>query len=263
PDSSTDRRELSQGLYYLAQVVQTRGRSAEAELLWREQQTLVETMLRQQPEDARLHRSLAQVLGQLGDLDRVRGIRWRFAPPWPPSPAPAHVGVALHNLSLLAMGPAYLKRAAALYRRGMQEERRLLKIDPARSMQHFTGLSRHAFALVLVAEQRRSYEDMADAAEGAAEAARGLASKPDGGRLYRLAAEYAANCANLAGRAGHLSEQQRAAQARRHADEAIALLRSAAAAGFRNAADLEQASAFASIRSRPDFQKLLAAMRQK
>jgi serine/threonine-protein kinase len=263
PNSLADQREVSQGLYYLGQVVQVRGRPAEAESLWREQQTLVEALLRRQPEDASLHQALALVLGQLGDLDRVRGIRWRFGPPWGLTPVPAHVGVALHNLSLLAIGPAYLARAADAYRRGMKEDRRLVKMDPARSVRHFTGLSRHAFALVLVAEQRNSYEDLADAAEGAAEAARGLASQSDGGRLYRLAAGYAASCAALVGRAEHLSEQERTARRRRHADEAISLLRSAEDSGFRNAADLERAPAFASIRSRPEFQKLLTAMKQK
>lgn len=263
PDNPTDQREVGQGLYYLAQVVQMRGRPAEAESLWREQQTLLEGLLRQQPEDVSLHRSLAQVLRQLGDLDRVRGIRWRFGPPWPPTPTPAHIGIALHDLSLLAMGPAYLTRAAQFYRRGMQEQRRLVKMDRARAIQYFTGLSSHAFDLVLVAEQRGSYEDMADAAKGAAEAARGLASQSDGGRLYRLAAGYAARCASLAARAGHLSEQERKARLQRHADEAIALLQSAVDAGFRNAVDLERAPAFASIRGCPEFQKLLTAMKQK
>ena len=43
-------------------------------------------------------------------------------------------------------------------------------------------LDQHAQFLALVAVQSSRYEDMADAAEGAAEAARGLSTQPDEGR---------------------------------------------------------------------------------
>jgi hypothetical protein len=102
-----------------------------------------------------------------------------------------------------------------------------------------------------------------DEAEASYRAALDWVDVPDAGQMCRLATGYAAICADLAGRATHLSEQERATRTRRHAEAAIALLHSAVDAGFRNAADLEQAPAFASIRSRPDFQKLLATMKQK
>lgn len=262
-DNREDRHERSKSLYYLSQIAAKSRRFDEAEALGREQRLVLEELLRQQPDDAELHRSLAYLLGELGDLDRVRGIRWRMAPAWTFIPSPPQLGFALHALASLTMGHAYLERAAAVYRLGMKEERLLLKLDSPQAVRHFTGLSRHALALAVVAEQRASYQDMRDAAEGVAEAAQGLSAAPDEGRLFRLAAGCTAHALRLLEGEHSLSVQERQERTRRHAADALALLHRAVAAGFRNVADLQRTPAFAPLRTMLEFQKLLAAVKER
>jgi tetratricopeptide (TPR) repeat protein len=254
-------RDLSQYLYHLGRLLRAAGQAEEAESLWREQRALLENVGREHPEWSWPHLDLSFVLGDLGDLDRVRGVLWWSRPPWPPAPTPLPLGAALHNLVGLSAGPAFLVRAADEYRQGLHEQRHVLTIGPPQPM-HYTILKRHADFLALLAASRGNYEDMADAAAAEAQAARGLASEPDGGQRYRQAAGVMASCVRLSQRAVKLSTAEKDACGRRYAEQAVELLAEAVKAGFRDAANLERAPEFALIQSRPDFQKLLRELKK-
>jgi len=262
PDAPASLHDVTEGLYQLGRLLRASRQNDEAQELWREEQALLDQRVREQPNQASAHRDLSYVLGQLGDLDRERGLQGRFAPGWPLLPVQPHVGVPLHNLVLLSMSPAYQSRAADAYRQGIREQRLVLKLGRPQPMDYIV-LDRHAQFLALVAMERGRYEDMADAAAGAEEAARGLSAQPDGGRRYLQAAAHTASCVTLVRNAGALSAAEKTARARQHADRAVELLTKAVAAGFRNTALLEQARELAPLRGRPDFQKLVKELKGK
>ena len=136
----------------------------------------------------------------------------------------------------------------------------MLKVGPPQAI-FYLGLSRHARGLGLLAWYAGNYEDMCDATNAGMEAAAGLAT--DGGLGYRTAAAGMALCASMVAKAGNLSAREKADRARRHAEQAVELLEKAVKAGFRNTVDVERAPEFAAIRTRPDFQKLLAELKEK
>jgi hypothetical protein len=202
------------------------------------------------------------VFGKLGDLYVQRGALLSVSPPLPLLPLSAPLGIVLHDVANLSFGNAYLTWAADCYRQGLREQRQALKLGPPQPI-HYVELTRQAVSLALLARRFGSYEDMADATSAAVEVAQARANEPDGGRGYRLAAAGMARCASLVGNARTLPASEKATQARQHADRAVELLRKAVQSGFRNAADLERAPEFASIRSRPDFQKLFRELKEK
>ena len=110
PDVPDYERGLGQGLYHLAAAAPRQQQNDEADALWREELMLLERAVREQPKQVECPPRPVLRAGALGDLDRERGIQGRFAPGWPLLPVRPHVGVALHNLVLLSMGPAYLSR---------------------------------------------------------------------------------------------------------------------------------------------------------
>ncbi len=75
PDVPEYQRDLRQGLYHLARLLHAGGQNVEADALWREELVLLVKTVREQPNQARVHRDLSYVLGELGDLDRERGIQ--------------------------------------------------------------------------------------------------------------------------------------------------------------------------------------------
>ena len=60
-----------------------------------------------------------------------------------------------------------------------------------------------------------------------------------------------------------LSADERKSAAQHYGDDALKLLRDAGKKGFTTAAQLKMAPDFASLRLRPDFQKLLAELEKK
>jgi hypothetical protein len=79
----------------------------------------------------------------------------------------------------------------------------------------------------------------------------------------RRAASRLAECARLAGRDQALDAEQRRASAAGLCDRAVAQLRVAVRAGFRNAQDLENDGRLAPLAGRADFAELLAELKRK
>ena len=266
-------RDITQALYHLGRLLHASGKTEEAEELWRKEVTLLDKAVREKPNEAALLDSLSFVLGQLGELDGNRGIQLgeldRNQGIQRPSasrtlllPSPPHFGIVLHSLAILSMRPAYLRRSADEYRRSIHDRRRILKLGPPRRID-FDMLDMHAKALVVVAVQRGSYEDMADAAEALEEVARGRSAEPDNGQRYLLAAARTVSCISLLSKMADLPAEEKASRSRAHADKAVELLKKAVAGGFRNAALLEHARDLAPLHGRPDFQKLVAELKKK
>jgi tetratricopeptide (TPR) repeat protein len=85
---------------------------------------------------------------------------------------------------------------------------------------------------------------------------------PDGPN-YAQAGEFLATCVPLAEKDAGLSEDKRKELAQGYADEAMKMLQQAFAKGFKGTNYLREEAAFAPLRSRTDFQKLLAEMEAK
>jgi serine/threonine protein kinase/tetratricopeptide (TPR) repeat protein len=139
-------------------------------------------------------------------------------------------------------GQAYFTDAAAEYRS-------LLRSDPRRPPWR-QGLGR---SLLGLAELQTANDDAA-AAGSAREAAALL--PPDGAEAIRTAAVFA-RCAKLVTKEGKLSKEERAKKETAYATEAVAVLRRAAQAGYRDIGTIERTEAFAALRERPDFQKFV------
>ena len=82
---------------------------------------------------------------------------------------------------------------------------------------------------------------------------------PEGYAAFSIACSHAA----LAGLAGQEGTGVSAAEGKAHADQAMALLRKAVDAGFRDIHDYRTEGALDPLREREDFKKLLAELEQK
>jgi len=100
----------------------------------------------------------------------------------------------------------------------------------------------------------------AQAAKGAQELAR---AHPQQLVVVYNAACLLARCVQVAERDADLSAEERKSAAQHYGDDALKLLRDAGKKGFTTAAQLKMAPDFASLRLRPDFQKLLAELEKK
>jgi hypothetical protein len=70
-----------------------------------------------------------------------------------------------------------------------------------------------------------------------------------------------AQCVSLADKDAKLSEPERKELARHYADRAVALLRQAVAKGYKDVAKVEKEQDLDALRSRDDFKKLLADLK--
>lgn len=146
-----------------------------------------------------------------------------------------------------------LEEALAAYQSAVAHFRAVLAKTPgavrARQM-----LSDSYFA---VAELQRLRRRPADAAAAALERRQLWPDRP--GELYNVACELAL-CIPLVGKEGaELTDAERAAQ-RRYADLALEVLRQAGDQGFKDVKRLQTDADLAPLRSRPDFQQLLAEL---
>jgi tetratricopeptide (TPR) repeat protein len=85
---------------------------------------------------------------------------------------------------------------------------------------------------------------------------------PDSWNEYVRAANYLSRCALLAAKDGELSEEKRKQVVNGYGERAVTLLRQAVAKGWKNVAALKD-PVFEPLRSRDDFQKLLAKLEGK
>jgi serine/threonine protein kinase/Flp pilus assembly protein TadD len=157
------------------------------------------------------------------------------------------------NLGIHLNRKKRFKEAVQTYRQALAMLTRLVKDFPAVSeyqRQSAGVLHNMARSLLLLGEHR-------EAAKVAAAQARAFPNHWSG---YRDAAVLLAGCMALAANDAQLSEDGRRALAQDYASQAVNMLRQALAQGYKDAGEMKNTPAFAPLRARADFQKLLAEL---
>ena len=145
--------------------------------------------------------------------------------------------------------------ALALYGRAILCQRVARAADPLNT--YFRDcLYDHYFNLVSLALQRSRYDLVAEPALGLTQL------HPKSHAEFLRAAQCLALCIPLASQDRNLTEQQKREQVESYAQQSVECLRRAVSLGFNDVAELERVSAYAPLRDRPDFQKLLEFMKK-
>jgi serine/threonine protein kinase/tetratricopeptide (TPR) repeat protein len=262
------RRDLALSHLNLGNLLRDTRRPKEAETAWREATVLFAQLTTESPKRADFRGNLAKCQNNLGLLyagqknyaeaekaySAALGIHEQLASEFPDAPDhQVNLAITLLNCAILdnhrqefAAAIKLLERASPLqlaaiksrpknpkYRQNYRDNLRVLAWSQS-------GLADHA-ALAATAEKlvRFGFDPANDA--------------------YN-ASGYLCISAQLAEKDAHLAEPKRKEQAQRYADQAMAMLRQAAAHGFKDVASIKDAPDFEPLRAREDFKKLLVEL---
>jgi tetratricopeptide (TPR) repeat protein len=217
------RRSLARAWFNLAPTLGMLKRPKEAEAAGREAQRLYRALADENPTEPEFQDSLASSLDNLAGWAHQRG-------EWEEARCLANEALAHHRAAVQARPASkeYLYRLC---------------------------INRRNLALILVTA--RQHAEAAEAAGQLAEAA--VAEFPS---EIMKAAAFLARCAPLAEQDARLSDARRAELAQSYAERSMKTLRLAVKHGYRDAARLETMPSFAPVRSRLDFQELLAELKK-
>jgi serine/threonine protein kinase len=162
----------------------------------------------------------------------------------------SNVGGALNNLAMILLARGELAEARRCLETAIRRQQAAIRAD-AGQRQFREFLANHHWNLGRV---WLGLQDHAAAAQAAAELPRIL---PDDPERYVLAALLLARCLPLAEKDSHLPEPKRRQVIQGYGDEVVALLRRAAARGYRDAAALKKDPVLQRLASRADFRQLL------
>jgi tetratricopeptide (TPR) repeat protein/serine/threonine protein kinase len=215
------------------------------------------------PDHASSHSHLGDVLQAVGRSDEAMGAYgkalelWRKLAAESPSVAAyqSQVGATLNNLATELLSGKNPAEAARLLREAVAYQKAALKIDPENPRYRWFLRNHHwnlAEALVRLGEH-------GEAAKAAAELP-GL--YPDGWQEPFRAAGFYARCARAAAKEDGLTEDKRKELVETYGSQAVALLRRAVDKGWKDVAALK-APVFEPLRTRDDFQKLVAEVEEK
>jgi eukaryotic-like serine/threonine-protein kinase len=166
------------------------------------------------------------------------------------------LGAAHHNLGILKRDRGDLLEARQLVERAVGYYEQAV----ARAHGNSAFIAELAGIRVLLGDIRSRQGDHA----GTAEVARELGKvRPNTESNVYDAACFLTRASALAEKDAKLSEQRRKDLARSYADEAMEYLRQAVTKGYRDVADLRSDTDLNPLRSREDFQKLLAELAEK
>jgi hypothetical protein len=149
------------------------------------------------------------------------------------------------------------------YRRSIEHLRIVRNIAPTKvePVQDLEKLSRRQ---AVIARQLGDHAALADAVAALIEAIEGQpATYPDPAKEYCLAAQCMAHCLVLARSAANLSPQERTARAQEYGDKSMHFLQKAVDKGYRDVKNLKRSLDLEPVRSREDFQHLIADLEQK
>jgi tetratricopeptide (TPR) repeat protein len=169
---------------------------------------------------------------------------------------PAHVGATLNNVAADLLARKKPAEAVRLLEEAVTYQKAARKIDP----------ENQTYRLFL----RNHYANLADAqvqlgkhGEAATAVVECLGLYPDSLQELVHAAAVLAQCAAVAANDDQLSEANRKEVVNGYGERAVTLLRQAADKGWKNAVAALKAPVFGPLRSRDDFQKLLAELESK
>jgi len=212
------------------------------------------------PDNAMVHSNLAGVLRATGQREKsIEAYRkalelWRKLAAGAPKNAgyQSAVGATLNDLAIARKNPA---EAARLLEEAVTYQKSARLIDPD-NPRYRQFLRNHYSNLAETLIQLRKHD------EAARVAAEIPILHPD--RLQELVqpAYFLARCAALAAKDGELPEEKRKEVVNRYGERAVGLLRQAADKGWKNVAALKD-PVFEPLRSRDDFQKLVAELKRK
>jgi serine/threonine-protein kinase len=163
----------------------------------------------------------------------------------------SNLGLACYNLGFLVALRGQTRRANELFAKAVQHQQAALQSDP-KNREYRERLYAHYFHL---AKTRLALKDHAGAAQAAVEIRR---SCPDPRTAGYQAAVFLAGCLALADRDPQLSTDRRKALTDQYGRKAVAILAEAIRKGFGDRDKLSQAGDLAPLRSRKDFQELVA-----
>jgi serine/threonine protein kinase/tetratricopeptide (TPR) repeat protein len=166
------------------------------------------------------------------------------------------LGRTLNDLAKLQLERNKLADARRFLQEAIQHQRAALEVDSRQGLYRKDLCSYYMeFVDVLV-----QLEDHAEAAKALTELHRFV---PAGWPDFSKAAALLARCMPLAARDSGVPESRRKEVVQAYGDQAMELLREAAAAGYKDTEYLKTAADFSSLRPRADFKKLLADLEAK
>jgi serine/threonine-protein kinase len=166
---------------------------------------------------------------------------------------PNIAGSTLNNLALRHRARGQLAEAHALLERALARQQQALALSPGNG-KFLASLRTHYYNLLGV------HLDRKDHAAAATTAAALVRAQPEHPGALAEAGAALAGCAALVSADATLPAARRTATARSHADEAVALLRRAVAAGFSDWEALVSEERWASLRGRADFDRLVGLL---
>jgi tetratricopeptide (TPR) repeat protein len=250
----------------LAIVLENDGRLDEAERIYRRNLELWEGLAAGDPTNSDYRskmalsaENLSVVLGKLGrtaeaeqGLRRVVDLRSGLARDFPNTPYfLSRLGDVLGGWAKLGADRGDLALTRQLQEQAIASKRKALMLAP-RDIHYLQGLKDHHAALIETLIRMRAHED---AARTVAEF---VAIAPGSGPESLRAGSFLARCVPLAEADTHLAGSRRADLAKAYADRAVELLREAVKSGPVNVEALRGDRSLDVLRSRADFQALLA-----
>jgi serine/threonine protein kinase/tetratricopeptide (TPR) repeat protein len=164
------------------------------------------------------------------------------------------LGAVLNDLSMLLLDQGRLQEARSLLQRALTLQQAARKARPWHP-RYRLYLRYHYWHFLKVTLRLRDHAATAKAAVELPQV------WPEGGVEHCRGAAFLSCCAALVQKDLRLPEKRRQELAKSYGDRAVELLRQGVAKGFRNSNLLRKDPAFQPLRSRSDFQKLLAEMK--
>jgi serine/threonine protein kinase/tetratricopeptide (TPR) repeat protein len=271
PKSPDFRQQLAFGHNHQGYLLSNTGRQKQAESPFREALAMRRQLAAEFPKRSDLRQELGVSLNNLGGLLLTMGERKKAEAPlreavnvrrqlvveFPGVPEyQDDLGGTLRNLALLHKQRQEFGDAVRLLEQARLHHHAAMKANPKNPAYRLN----YGADLVVLAE---CYLGLGDHAR-AATTAHDLAGRPGANAVdFYVAACFLSCCVPLVARDAQLEEVKRKELAKGYADRAMAGLRQAADAGFKDAAHMKINPGLGPLRAREDFKKLLADLEAK
>jgi tetratricopeptide (TPR) repeat protein len=271
PAVPVHRMNLANTHHNFGSVLAKGGKSEPAEAAYRRAMEIQTKLATEFPALPEYRQDLAKSYGSLGNLlvqvaepskaeaayRRALEIQEKLAADFPAVPAYQSVlGTTLSNLAVVLQSSKQWEQTCALFERDIIHQRKALDADPKNAIfrqslrMHLVGLSNACLT-------------MGDHAVAAATALELPKLYREGWQQYERAATLLARCVSAALGDATLDPDDREQIAESYAAQSVALLRTAIANGYKDAAKLKDSRDFSSLQDRTDFQALVGAAEEQ
>jgi eukaryotic-like serine/threonine-protein kinase len=265
------RHDLAFSHYALGTLEAATGEHEAAQQSYRQAITLWQRLVEEVPNSpeyrhslARAHYSLGNVLRQTGEAAEAEEAYGAALPPqralakeFPAVPNyRSDLGATLNNLSLALLGRGAAAEARPLLEEALGHQRAARQADPRHPTYRRYLRNHHA----VLADALLRLGEHAGVVENAVQLP---ALYPKDWKEAHRAANFVANCVNLARKDAALSPEKSAELAQAYGDQAVRLLSQAVESGLTDVQLLTADPAFEPLQSRADFQALLKKLKLK